>query len=61
MNSHQSRSRTSTDVVPSYYDEVVEEGEEDTMQPLPQFQSSRIQNASRQMDDMSAITMDTTF
>lgn len=61
MNSHPSRSRTSTDVVPSYYDEVVEEEEEDTMQPLPQFQSSRIPNASRQMDDMSAITMDTTF
>ncbi|KAL7457136.1 hypothetical protein ACHAWC_008620 [Mediolabrus comicus] len=61
MNSHQSRSRNSTDVVPSYYDEVVEEEEEDTMRPLPQFQRSRIPNARRQMDDMSAITMDTTF
>lgn len=60
-NSHPSRSRTSTDVVASYYDEVVEEEEEDTMQPLPQFQSSRIPNASRQMDDMSAITLDTSF
>jgi hypothetical protein len=37
--------------VPSYYDEVVEEEEEDTMRPLPQFQRSRIPNASRQMDD----------
>lgn len=35
--------------VPSYYDEVVEEEEEDTMRPLPQFQRSRIPNASRQM------------